>query len=1324
MCQARSEGGRRCPVHQHQNIAAIRAAEHLSGLTRLQTERLFAELRREGRNAEPLSNMLHAGSIRRIRNSVANTAVAEAVTADLELSAAHDPQIDPASAYAQRALRERAVQRGQKLNQRFLDVASRTGYSMQEVAAKYKEFRENVDTSRGSENPPEYDQNTRRAAVIADLPYDRASVVALVKLNSLVPVQEERRVSLTPAPEGSHIHSYGYDEGRMEVAFNSNPERIYAYQNVPEHVWETFSTSDSPGRIFAREIRGNDDYAYNSHDDAEADAHRVRCASCGQFRAAAHSCPEREIRAALTTTDLTAEQITELVPDRSTDTQEAEVESTVDVAIVDEADQIEPEAEAEEPVTASAPAPETTAYVVPVAHIPAHNAMVHEPFPEVPADVLTEGENVIPVTERPADVVVAVTAETQRNPQPFDRSTLEVYSSEVNHYRPYRSGHGNPDGETEIERAATHLGFLTDRDGVVVKRFDRRVYAYSAGAARWVPGNGHVTDIHVTHKPKTAPKLSFTAEEYEEAVRTQKAEVLALVESGDVVALQGTSTYTRKYKLDANRTENPRIKTANATAFRQAINSGKAVVIPVDMEKLDSGLGSRTMYVDDQGFNTAFSWSTHVSGQVMVRRNAEGVMEVLSNERSLKCSCSVYREKYYCEHVNYVQRHVGNLAQQMLPDPNAARAARAARPEGTHRLMTAALLARGDARVNEPEGQEPYVSFTNANGTRTERVRSSYSDTGIRSRLIMPAHLQPANPQALTPDELTNMGAYNITAKELVEVSTPTSPAGIRTALRRSDVDLPVSARFRRSGNSWNSVTGDVSGIIRYKKADDPANTEAVHSSLECTCADYVRNHDCQHVRIVKDQHLAILGAGSRAEASPEQSLSSTMSRHRYAMEAERETIAYMARYNVRRSGVEAHRANTAAREAEESRQRLERRQAERRRIEEDMIRRRREQAEGNRLRNQSTVEEHNAYRERMKQRWETVDEKYSDNPKAFYEEYKAALSRKRAGEEAIPFRTENVTDGICADEPGARSFGVELEFDISDGVDRREALRKIGRELHAAGLTERAEQTGYHSAQHSGWAKWSFEEDCTVSGELVSPIMKDTPEHWEQLRVATEIITRNGGIATRRTGSHVHVSTGSYEQSTAKHAELLRTVNNNEDLMYRLASNPKTGKHRGGQWCQPNADDEGAEFISAEVQDGHNVLGYNTSHGYALNYEGTANPEYRKSHVEFRMWDGTLDPAVIQQQVMISAALTDHAERNVINNGGSTKPAHGERVRMGAGKRKDAEELAKASTQTHTEETFKESSAKAAEFFDKLFRRKEDRAVAASLFAVTNWQE
>jgi hypothetical protein len=1310
MCQARSEGGRRCPVHQHQNIAAIRAAEHLSGLTRLQTERLFAELRREGRNAEPLSNMLHAGSIRRIRNSVANTAVAEAVAADLELSAAHDPQIDPASAYAQRALRERAVQRGQKLNQRFLDVASRTGYSMQEVAAKYKEFREGVDTSRGSENPPEYDQNTRRAAVIADLPYDRASVVALVKLNSLVPVQEERRVRLTPAPEGSHIHSYGYDEGRMEVVFNSNPERIYAYQNVPEHVWYRFSASESPGRVFAGEIRGNDDYAYDSHDDAEADAHRVRCAACGQFRAAAHSCPEREIRAALTTTDLTAQQITELVPDRSTDTTEPEVESDADVSIADESNQTEPEPEAE--VEAEVTDTTTSTYLVPVAHIPAYDITTHEPFDEMPSDVLVEGEDVIPVVERPDLNIPAATPENQRDPLPFDPNTLAVYTAETSQFVPFRRGWNRPDGDTEIQRASEDIGFITGENNRVIKRFDTRVYGFSGGSITHHPGRGYVKEIRVTHRPKYAPELSYTAEEHEAAVQLQKEQVRALHDSGDVVALPSTASFTRKYKIDGNRTENPRIKTASATAFKQAINSGKAVVIPIEIEKFDAGVGGYELFIDDQGFGNRTSSSTRISGQVMVRRNAEGVMEVISNEHSLKCSCRDYREKYYCPHVNYVQRHVGNLAQQMTPDPNAARAARAARPEGTHRLMSSALLARGDAQVITPEEGEAYVAFSNQNGTRSEQVRSSYSNVGIRSRLIVPERLRPANADSLTPDELTNMGAYNITAKELMEISTPVAPAGIRTALRRSDVDIPVSANYRHGGYRYSHSTGTVTGNIRYKKTDDIANTEVVHSSLQCTCAVYAATYDCQHVRVTKDQHLAVLGIASRTSAPSEKMLATAMARHGVAMRAEQSTMQYMAENNVTRDQVEAHRAGAAAREAAERRRRQEQRAEEARR-----------EAEAARARNQSTVDEHNAYRERMKERWETVEEKYSDNPKAFYEDYKAALSRKRAGEEAIPFRTENVTDGICADEPGARSFGIELEFDISDGVNRREALNKIGQELHAAGLTENDYQTSYHSAQRSGWAKWSFEEDCTVSGELVSPIMKDTPEHWEQLRVATEIITRNGGIATRRTGSHVHVSTGSYEQSTAKHAELLRTVNNNEDLMYRLASNPATGKHRGGQWCQPNSDDEGDQFISAEIQAGHDVLGYHESHGYALNFEGTSNSEYRKSHVEFRMWDGTLDPAVIQQQVMISAALTDHAERSVIANNGSTKPARGDRVRKGTGKVKDAEALEKASTQTHTEETFKESNMKAAEFFDKLFRRREDRAVAASLFAVTNWQ-
>jgi hypothetical protein len=984
MCQAVSEGGRRCPVHQHQNIAAIRAAEHLSGLTRLQTERLFAELRREGRAAEPMTNQLHAGSIRRIRNSVEGTDVNEAVTADLERSAAHDPQIDPASAYAQRVLLSRAQERQANLNKRFRQVADRTGYSTQEVAAKYKEFRKDVDTSRGSAVPPEYDQNTRRAAVIANLPYDRASIVALEKLKTMQPVQETRRVVLTPGND-IRIKAFGYDDGRIEFVFHATPGEIHAYHNVPPAVWEEIKNSSNVYYSFIHNIRSQDEYMYDSKEAAEADAHRVQCGACGQFRAASHSCPERIVRENLSLTEMTAEEVVEAV---------------------------------ETPPVASV----------------------------TPSELVSEPE------------------------QP-----------------------------------------------------------------------------HAQPQPEPTP----------------------------------------------------------------------------------------------------------------------------------------------------------------VPRP-------AARPS---RLLTTALANRGDVVVIEPEDsdEEAYVSFGKdiAQSLNTTNDDVKYMSPGA-NRLIVPEHMN-VDLGTLSHQEVLNRIKYNTYARSMMRIKVPKPTSAVKAALKKSDVEIPVSVTFDLTQSEGGQAKVD--GSIKYKKTDDITSAEVESSDLKCSCADYAANYDCLHVRVVKDQHVALLGAGTRQEATGEQSLLLHSIKNSEHLSTAQMIQAEMTRGDLTYEEVLALREERAFALVERQRER-------RARELEFYAKGLKEGKKWHKETNQEATKNFGNYRKDMLKRWKNVEEPYSDNPKAFYEDYKSALSRKRAGEEPIPFRTENVTDGICADEPGARSFGIELEFDIDEtNFNRYEALQKIGEELHEAGLTRTPEQEEYHTAAESGWDSWSFEEDCTVSGELVSPIMKDTPEHWEQLRVATEIITRNGGVATARTGSHVHVSTGSYQHSTAKHAELLRTVNDNEDLMYRLATNPKTGVHRRGQWCQPNENDEGADFISPEIEAGHRVLGNNEEHMYALNFEGSSNVDYRKSHTEFRMWDGTLDPAVIQQQVMISAAITDHAERKVLANKGSARPKPEDRKVIGKGRDKDKEILTKASTKTHTEETFAESSVEAAAFLDKLFRRREDRATAASLFAVTTWQ-
>ncbi|MFD0474790.1 hypothetical protein ACFQ0B_45995 [Nonomuraea thailandensis] len=54
----------------------------------------------------------------------------------------------------------------------------------------------------------------------------------------------------------------------------------------------------------------------------------------------------------------------------------------------------------------------------------------------------------------------------------------------------------------------------------------------------------------------------------------------------------------------------------------------------------------------------------------------------------------------------------------------------------------------------------------------------------------------------------------------------------------------------------------------------------------------------------------------------------------------------------------------------------------------------------------------------------------------------------------------------------------------------------------------------GYRSGAHGGRGLWRLEKDSTVMGELVSPILYDEPETWENIRLACEIIRAHGGTA------------------------------------------------------------------------------------------------------------------------------------------------------------------------------------------------------------------
>jgi Putative amidoligase enzyme len=218
------------------------------------------------------------------------------------------------------------------------------------------------------------------------------------------------------------------------------------------------------------------------------------------------------------------------------------------------------------------------------------------------------------------------------------------------------------------------------------------------------------------------------------------------------------------------------------------------------------------------------------------------------------------------------------------------------------------------------------------------------------------------------------------------------------------------------------------------------------------------------------------------------------------------------------------------------------------------------------------------------------------------------------------------------------QTFGVEIEFDGADP-------QVVARRLYEAGLTASPYQEGYHSGRRQP-GRWSLERDATVAGELVSPVLRDTAETWEQLERVCQILRECGARTSSRTGGHVHV--GADEADLDHNLERLRRVARtcawSEDLMYRLAAATGRGgaSHRGVgngfRWCGPMRD-PGAIEQARNVNDLAHRVG--ASHGVGLNY---GNLLSGTRTIEYRYFDSSLDPVRLQANIKLACWLSKRA--------------------------------------------------------------------------------
>lgn len=313
-------------------------------------------------------------------------------------------------------------------------------------------------------------------------------------------------------------------------------------------------------------------------------------------------------------------------------------------------------------------------------------------------------------------------------------------------------------------------------------------------------------------------------------------------------------------------------------------------------------------------------------------------------------------------------------------------------------------------------------------------------------------------------------------------------------------------------------------------------------------------------------------------------------------------------------------------------------------------------------------------------------------------EEFEGLLAAA-ARRENVEYEYENALGG------SQNTFGIEVEFEGGN-------LAAIARDLYQEGLVPLPQQQGYHASRRAGM--WSFERDGSVpsGGEIVSPVMRDTPEAWRQIERVCEIVRRHGGQATAHCGMHVHVGSAPLDTSARRWYRLARIAGGYEDVLFRVAAGGSSGGvHRGTRggghyhYARPGLAGRVQEQPPGEPgQDAVRRLVDRVispgGHYEAVNASGYCT----RGTVEFRHFDGTLDPMQVQAYVKVANGIVQAAQRMRSGRAEAALPERGMPVGSGAA-RGDSEHRA------------------VRRFLDTIFGRTRDKAHVLWLYATSRWQ-
>lgn len=298
----------------------------------------------------------------------------------------------------------------------------------------------------------------------------------------------------------------------------------------------------------------------------------------------------------------------------------------------------------------------------------------------------------------------------------------------------------------------------------------------------------------------------------------------------------------------------------------------------------------------------------------------------------------------------------------------------------------------------------------------------------------------------------------------------------------------------------------------------------------------------------------------------------------------------------------------------------------------------------------QSSLQEHINFDLSEERRRENINSELEDD-EFFYsdnlEDFNSTLERSR--NEPLSYEYDNVLNG------SRNTFGIELEFVGGDA-------NAIARELYQLGICGYDSRVPYHSPSVPG--KWKLEKDGSVSygdsgGELVSPVLVDCPETWNTIQKICEVAKRHGATINQDCGGHVHIGIDPLDTARHRWKRFFKGISSFEDVLYRLAGG-SLGRIRDGSTIYArefanNATMGARSAFAMETAEDIRTLASRISNDRrrGINLTNLANPN-KPNTIEFRYFNGSLDPAQIQNNVKIANGIITASEKARIQNNNS----------------------------------------------------------------------